>query len=186
MASAADATRQRSGSGDQIPYTHMAPTKPGQAQNYSLNCISALAGLAIFIIGCIALSNGMDPKTLGYTVLGLAAGSGLISLITGAKVEKIRAVIFAAIFITLGALTAHGLISVHTMGWTIVGSSIAALGLGYLIGYGCLSANGCSPVRTGASMVGWYNRLAGDAHPSASRPQSPPPSSSTDTSGGAH
>jgi len=92
--------------------------------------LSTLAGMALFIIGCIGAAGAFPGSSIGWVAVGLGGGGFALSLAAGnlkkRKLDLIPAAIIAAIVVTIGALGGAGVLSATQVGWGIVGTTLAA------------------------------------------------------------
>jgi hypothetical protein len=98
---------------------------------YATVGVSVIASCALFIIGCIGAAGILPGSLIGWTAVGLGGAGFLLSLSLGnfekRKVELITGALLAAVYVTVGALGATGILSATQVGWGIIGSSLAAM-----------------------------------------------------------
>ncbi len=111
--------------------------------------LATLSTLALFTISCVAAAGAFPSPYMGYVAIGLGGFSIAMNLAGGnlgeRKVQVIIHAVIAALYITLGALGAAGILSNVQLGWGIVGTVLSVVGLGCLIGIPviCCITGGC-------------------------------------------
>jgi len=98
------------------------PAFPGS--NY-LQAISILAGVAIFIIGCIAAGGAIPPVAAGWSIVGLGAAAGLagipVLIKSGQKAIAVILALLAAGYLAVGVCGGIGVLTAPQLGWSVLG-----------------------------------------------------------------
>ncbi len=91
------------------------------------NTISSLALGVLFVMGCVAAAQMSGGTVIGWTGVGVGAGTVILQLCGGKfskmarKVDLLVTTLFAAAIITIGALGAAGMISGFHTGVALLG-----------------------------------------------------------------
>lgn len=116
-----------------------------KAQGYDLGpkcfgtmILSSVAGIALFIIGCMGAAGTFPGSSIGWVTVALAGGGFALNLTLGnfkqRKFELIISGLVAATFVTVGVLGGVGTLSTSQVGWAIIGTGLIGTPLNYLVG----------------------------------------------------
>lgn len=91
--------------------------------------LAAIAGIALFIIGCVGAAGAFPGSAIGWVTVGLAGGRFALQLAMGnfkqRKIDLIVSGLLAAVLVTVGTLGGMGVLSATQVGWGIIGTALA-------------------------------------------------------------
>lgn len=103
-----------------------------------MKVVTALSGVALFVIGCLGAAGILPGSTVGWVAIGLGAGTLILNLAQGKlkdrKITLILAALGAVLPITLGALGVTGVLSGTQLGYGIIIAPFVTIGAGLFTG----------------------------------------------------
>lgn len=100
-----------------------------ETRAYWTNCISNIMLVALFALSCITIAGVLPVSIMGWTALGIGAGTVLMEVVGGKCKQRTFSLLATAFFsvaiMTIGALGGAGVLATTHVGFALLGITSA-------------------------------------------------------------